>query len=247
MSAQPCSQRHKPQMNAPRRPSTGIDKAPDAKSEDRTSMLFTYGIFFARSGGRRLLGWAKVCGGCLALGVVGLTAPAASAEIDFTPRPSTYELEGSRFPNVAFADGRKSVFWTPPVGWKINGSGNRVDLKVADTPQAAGSFSSVDLAEPLGVDEQNTPKFVEALVASLPREISKPEILAVTRNPLRICGHETLDVTVRYTLNGQAYCKSVLFLARGREQLRFELAARENDFAKLHEALEKSLYSIRGL
>lgn len=210
-------------------------------------MLFTYGIFFARSGGRRLLGWTKVCGGCIALGFTVLSAPRLPAAINFTPHPSTYELEGGRFPNVAFSDGQKTVFWTPPVGWEMNGSTSRVDLKPANTPQAAGSLSSIELAEPLPVDEQNTPKFVEAVVSGLPRESSKPEVLGITHNPLRICGHETVDITVRYTLDGQTYCKSVLFLVRGREQLRFELTARENDFAKLHDALQKSLYSMRGL
>jgi hypothetical protein len=56
----------------------------------------------------------------------------ASAQIDLTPKESFYEVEGGRYPNIAFRNGSENVSYTPPGKWKLSGGGAKL------TGQSAG-------------------------------------------------------------------------------------------------------------
>ena len=75
MNLSPARDQHPPQHSPPLSSARLFYQSPDGNPTDRTSMLFTYGIFFARGGGRRLPKWTKAGAGCLALGFALLIAP----------------------------------------------------------------------------------------------------------------------------------------------------------------------------
>ena len=75
MNDHSCRDPHPAQHSPPLSSTKLFYQPPDVNATDRTSMLFTYGIFFARGGGRRLPKWTKARAGCLALGFALLIAP----------------------------------------------------------------------------------------------------------------------------------------------------------------------------
>jgi hypothetical protein len=54
-------------------------------------------------------------------------------------------------------------------------------------------------------------------------------------------------VTLSYTFYGQKYGRSILFLNRGNEQIRFQLTCPDRDFQELHRAFLASQYTWQNL
>jgi hypothetical protein len=62
--------------------------ASDHADGERDDLLFAYGMFFARSGGHRMPGWASTCARGACAGLVAVAAANTRAEVDLTPAPS---------------------------------------------------------------------------------------------------------------------------------------------------------------
>jgi hypothetical protein len=193
-------------------------------------------------------GWASSCARGAYAGLVAVATATTLAEVDLTPIPSSYEVEGARFANVTFRDGQGKITYTPPQGWRLQGGRGRLTLTSPDAAQAEatitvetvrGSAISDDKA---GIQEQ-----VDALARRLPRDATEVKVLAAEANPLKIDGCDTLAVSFRYQLFGQTFRSQVILLPVGSELWRLEFASRDRQFERAYEPFRQSLYSIEGI
>jgi len=176
-----------------------------------------------------------------------LLITAARAELDLTPKPSQYELDGVTFKQLAFSDGSKTVTYTPPRGWDYSGNAAQLTLQPPGRDQAKARISKVTLSQPASFDEGTVKKLVQDVMASVPDGTTNIQLVSQEKNPLMIERKETLLVILSYNLYGGAYNRSILFLNRGKEQIRFQLTSRQVDFKELQKAFLGSQYSWQNL
>jgi hypothetical protein len=180
--------------------------------------------------------------------VVLVCAASAGADLQFTPKIIDYELDGMKFRKLAFSDGRnKEITYAPPAGWDYSGSSARFTLHPAKKAQAQGTISKITLNQPAVFDEETTKKLTEEVLTSVPEGSTNGAVISQEKNPLIIDGKETFIVTVSYTFYGENYERSMLFLNRGYEQIRFQLVSRAADFKDLQRAFLGSHCSWQNL
>jgi hypothetical protein len=80
----------------------GLPAASEHSGGERSDLLFAYGMFFAQSRGHSMPGWASSCARGAYAGLVAVATATTLAQVDLTPIPSSYEVEGARFANVTF-------------------------------------------------------------------------------------------------------------------------------------------------
>jgi hypothetical protein len=178
--------------------------------------------------------------------VLGLLC-VARAELILTPNPSEYEVEGVKFKQVAFMDGDKKVTYKPPFRWQYSGSAAQLTLYPPDKTQAEAVISRVALPSPGPFDEDTMKKLVAEVTTMLPKESSEVSVVAEEKNPILISNKETFEVLLKYKLLGQLFERSILFLNRDKEQMRFQFTAREADFNQLHGDFRASLCTWQNL
>ena len=171
----------------------------------------------------------------------------AQAELQLAPSVVEYELEGVKLKELAFADGGKTATYQPPHGWDYFGSENQLTLHPPAKPQAEASISKVALTGPVSFDEASLQALTSAALALAPKESSAVTVIAQQKDPVRVSGKETFEVIFSYKLLGQTFNRSVIFLNREREQMRFQLVAREADFKELQRAFQSSLCTWQNL
>lgn len=179
--------------------------------------------------------------------LLGLAVTAARAELQLVPVISEYELDGMKFKQLAFSDADKRATYQPPRCWDYSGSANQLTLHPPGKTQAEATISKTGLGEPGSFDGEALKKVVAETMTQTPKGSSGVMVVSQEKNPLLINGKETFQVVLSYSLLGQTFNRSVLFLNRGHEQLRFQLVAREVDFKELHRAFQASLYSWQNL
>lgn len=171
----------------------------------------------------------------------------ARAEIQLTPQDSEYEVDGRKFKQLAFFDGTTKITYAPPRGWNYSGSATKLVLHPPNKPQAEATISKIPLPVPVSFDEQTIKKLADEALASVPSDSTNVALISQEKNPLMIERKETFLVTLKYNSYGQNYCRSILFLNRDKEQIRFQLACREADFKELQKAFLGSQYSWQNL
>ena len=182
----------------------------------------------------------------LALAGSLLIAP-ARAELDLTPKLSEYELDGVKFKQLAFSDGRKIVTYAPPRAWDYSGSATQLTLRAPGKSQAEATIRKVALSQPARFDEGTVKKLVQEAIASAPPGSTDIQLVSQEKNPLMIERKETFLVTLSYNFHGDAYNRSILFLNRGAERIQFQLGCRQADFKELQKAFFGSQYSWQNL
>ena len=182
----------------------------------------------------------------LALAGSLLTAP-ARAELDLTPKPSEYELDGVKFKQLAFSDGSKIVTYAPPRGWDYSGSATQLTLRPPGKTEAEAKITKVALSQPASFDEETVNKLVQKAIASLPPGSTDIQLVSQEKNPLMIERKETFLVALSYNFYGTACNRSILFLNRGAEQIQFVLGCRQADFKELQTAFLGSQHSWQNL
>jgi hypothetical protein len=184
----------------------------------------------------------------LILALVGcLLIRSACADLDLTPKPSQYELDGVKLKQLAFSDGSKVVTYTPPRGWDYSGSTAQLILQPPNKSQAQAKITKVALSQPASFNEETMKKLVQEVMASVPEGSTDVQLVSQEKNPLIIERKETFLVTLSYNFYGGAYGRSMLFLNRGNEQIRFQLTTRQADFKELQKAFLGSQYSWQNL
>ena len=169
------------------------------------------------------------------------------AELRLTPRIDEYDLDGVKLHQLAFSDGDKKVTYQSPQGWEYSGSATQLTLHPPNKTQAEATITRISLPEPGKFDEESLKKLVAQVTGTLPPGSEKIRVISQEKNPLMINRKETFLVILSYNLFGQAYNRSILFLNRDKEQIRFQLVCREADFKELHKAFLGSQYSWQNL
>ena len=188
-------------------------------------------------------------GAAVTLVLIGaLFVASVRADLQLTPKISEYELDGAKFKHLVFSnDGGKDITYSPPRGWDYSGSATQLTLRPPNKPQAEATISRVPLPEPGKFDDESLKKIVAEAVALAPKGSENVTVISQEKNPLLINRKETFLVVLGYNLFGQAYNRSVLFLNRGNEQIRFQLVCRQADFKDLQKAFLGSQYTWQNL
>lgn len=172
---------------------------------------------------------------------------AAHAELQLTPKALEYKADGATFQHLEFSDGGKKVTYQCPRGWDYSGSATQLTLRPPNKTQAQATITRVPLSRPGSFDEESVKKLVSELVALMPKGSENISVVSQEKNLFMIQGNDTFLITLSYTFYGQKYGRSILYLNRGNEQMRFQLTCHEADFKELHQAFLRSQYTWRNL
>jgi hypothetical protein len=171
----------------------------------------------------------------------------AHAQLSLAPRIVEHEKEGGKYKELAFSDGGKTVTYQAPHGWDYSGGATQLTLRPPNKAQAEATITRVPLPQPGSFDDESLKKLVSDAVASVTNGSESISVVSQEKNPLMIDGKETFLITLSYTFYGQKYCRSILLLNRGKEQIRSQLTCHEADFKELHRAFLRSQYTWQGL
>lgn len=174
----------------------------------------------------------------------------ASARADLLLSPRVFEswVDGAKIKFLVFSDGSgKDVTYSPPTGWEYSGSGAKLTLYPPGKPQAQGTVSTIRLNQAAVFDAETMKKLAAEALASVPEGGTAVALVLQEKNPLFIAGKETFLVIVSYTFYGENYQRSMMFLNRGNEQVRFQFVSRAVDFKNLQAAFQGSQLSWRNL
>src|SRR3984893_4200733 len=184
---------------------------------------------------RRLIQQKKMSTRSLDLLCIGLFFVAsARADLQFTPRTAEYELDGIKFKHLVSSDGgEKDITYSPPSGWDYSGTAVRLTLRPQNKSHAEATIFEVPLSQPGSFDDAATKQLVGEALSSVPSGCTKLELVSQEKNPVMIEGKETFLITITYRFYGENYSRSVLFLNRRKEQVRFQLTCPQADFNEL--------------
>jgi hypothetical protein len=157
-------------------------------------------------------------------------------------------MDGAKIKFLAFSDGGgKDITYSPPPGWECSGSATKLTLRPPGKSQAEGTVVSITLTQPAIFDDQTMKKLTAEVLASVPGGSTNVTLVYQEKNPLLIARKETFLVIVSYIFYGETYERSLMFLNRGAEQVRFQFASRAVDFKDLQEAFQRSQFSWHNL
>jgi hypothetical protein len=172
----------------------------------------------------------------------------AQAQLQLTPKISSYEADGVKSKLLVFSDGGgKEITYTPPRGWEYAGSATKFTLRPPGKPQAEGAIVRMSLNQPAVFDDETIKKLAAEVLASAPGGSTNVTLVAQEKNPFLIAQKETFLVVVSYNFYGENYQRSTIFLNRGNEQLRFQLVSRAADFKNLQVAFQASQLTWQNL
>ena len=174
-------------------------------------------------------------------------ASTVQAELKLTPTISEYELDGVKLQQLAFSDDGRTVTYQPPRGWSYSGDATQLRLHPKDKSQAEATITRIPRPRALALDEEGIKTLVAEALATIPQGSESVSVLSQEKNPIMIQRTETFLVTLRYTIYGQHYARSILFLYRGNEQIRAQLTCSEPDFSALQRAFFASHYTWQNL
>lgn len=171
----------------------------------------------------------------------------AQAGLQLAPKLSEYKADGATFKRLEFSDDGKTVTYESPRGWEYAGTATQLTLRPPNKAQAEATITRVPLPQPGNLDDESLKKLVNEAVAQVPKGSENISVVSQEKNLVMIERKETFLVTLGYTFYGQKYGRSILFLNRGNEQMRFQLTCPEADFKGLHAAFLRSQYTWRNL
>ncbi len=177
-----------------------------------------------------------------------LLAPASRANLDLSPQPDSFELDGITMSQLAFNTGnRTKATYQPPRAWKYSGGRDFLELQPSDVAQVKARVSKSPAGPAPSFDAEGRKRFTEKVIASLPDGSEQVKILAEELNPLQINGKQTYLVELSYVYYGERFACYSLFLERAPEMLTFRLNCRESNYQALREEFHRSLYSWQNL
>jgi hypothetical protein len=174
-------------------------------------------------------------------------AATASADLLLMPRVAEYKGDGVTFKRLEFPDAGKTVTYQSPRGWEFSGTSTQLTLRPPHKLQAEATITRVPLSQPGNLDEESLKKLLSDSIALVPQGSENISTVSQEKNRVMIEYKETFLITLSYTFYGQKYGRSILFLNRGNEQIRFQLTCHEADFEELHRAFLRSQYTWQNL
>jgi hypothetical protein len=181
---------------------------------------------------------------CLSL----ILVVSARADLNLSPTLTVFEGDGVKLHRLVFSDGSgKEITYQQPDGWQYSGDASKLTLYPQEIAQATGTITSVVLGQPGTLNEESRKKLTEEALGGIPRGSTNVTIVSQEMNPVKIGGKETFLVIVSYVFYGEEYERSVMFMNRGSEQIRFQLASRAADFKDLQRAFLASHFTWNNL
>jgi hypothetical protein len=171
----------------------------------------------------------------------------AYADLDLTPRVEEYQLDGVKLRQLVFTDGGRRVTYTPPRKWDYSGGGNRFVLRPTTESAAEAVISVSKTQRPEAFDEATAKRLCEEVLASVPSGATNVTLISQQMNPLQIERKDTFLIVINYDYYSYPYARSVMFLNRQSEQVRFQLTCYRNAFRDLQRAFQNSHYSWQNL
>jgi hypothetical protein len=107
--------------------------------------------------------------------------------------------------------------------------------------------SRVKLLQPQAFDESTVKRLTTEVLASAPPGATRVTLSSQQKNPLLIEGKETLLVIISFELFGTPQSRSVMFLNRQGEQIRFQLTCPQVAFTQLQSQFLGSHFSWQNL
>jgi hypothetical protein len=169
------------------------------------------------------------------------------AELQLVPTVDEFELDGAKLKQLAFSDDGRKITYQSPHGWDYSGSATQLTLHPPNKPQAEATIARVSRSDQTQFDEETLKKLVAEAVALVPKGSTDVAVESQEKSPLRIGTRETFLVVLTYTLLGNHYNRSILFINRGAEQIRCQLTCRSSDFKELQKSFFSSQYSWHNL
>ena len=188
----------------------------------------------------------------LCLGFVSIAEMAcASSSVDFTPISQVVREDGATRRLVFFRSAPTGmhrlslVQYAPP--WPVVGHCESASMSVPGK-DASVLIKSVETEEPLCLEDEAC--VVEWITKSLPKGAERVHVERVTRDPVRLNGQPTIEVTVSYAYFGRSLQES-FFLCHRRgirpcEVFVFQVTAKPANFKEVHDVFQASLNSIVG-
>jgi hypothetical protein len=187
-------------------------------------------------------------GSAIRIGAVFFSlATLAHAELDLTPRVEEYELDGIKRRQLVFTDGERHITYAPPRNWEYSGGGTRFVLHPRTASSAEASITVSKLPRPEVFDAITIKRLCDEVLASVPGGATNVALVSQQLSPLLIDRKETFLIVINYDYYSLPYAKSVMFLNRQSEQVRFELTSDRNAFRDLQKAFVSSHYSWQNL
>jgi hypothetical protein len=177
-----------------------------------------------------------------------LSVASARADLQLAPRVVETTMDGAKMKFLVFSDeSGKEITYGPPAGWQYSGSTSKFTLHPPTKAQAEGAISRISIDHPAVFDDETMKKLTAEALASVPEGSTNVTLVSQQKNPLLIGRKETFLVIVSYTLYGDNYQRSMMFLNRGSEQVRFRFVSRAVDFKDLQAAFLSSQFTWRNL
>ena len=176
-----------------------------------------------------------------------LCAGLARADLDLTPKLSECDVDGVKFRKLAFLEARKDVTYVPPRDWDYSGSATKLTLRPRKKALAEASVTKSAPGRRPGSMRNTTKMLVAEALSSVPARSTNVTVTSQEKNPFLIAGKETFLVSLTYTLYGETYARSLFFLNRATDQIRFQFVSRAPDFKDLQREFQSSLCTWRNL
>ena len=185
----------------------------------------------------------------LTLAFLGLIlVVSARADLNLSPKLGDFDGDGVRHHHLVFSDGSGGeITYQQPDGWQYSGDESKLTLYPQKKTQATGTITKAILRQPAIFDEQSRKKLTEEALGAVPGGSTNITLVSQEMNPVKIGGKETFLVIVSYVFYGEQYVRSMMFLNRGSEQIRFQLASRAADFEDLQRAFLASHFTWNNL
>jgi hypothetical protein len=174
-------------------------------------------------------------------------AASVHAQLQLSPSATEYEFDGARFKALAFPNGGITAIYQPPNGWEYFGGGDQLTLRPRGKAQAQATITRQPLQQPAAFNDATVQQLAAQSLASAPQGSDGVHLISQAKNSVPVSGKETAGMILSYQLSGQSFTRSILFLNRGKEQLRFQFTAKSEDFQDLNKVFEDSLRTWRNL
>jgi hypothetical protein len=171
----------------------------------------------------------------------------AGAELHFTFQSGEFDLEGVKLRQLVFTDGAKQITYSPPRGWQYFGDEDRLRLIPPPGQLGEAIVTRTKLSQPQLFDDATMKHLVEETMASVPNGAKRVTLVSQEKNPLQIERKDTFLVVINFEQYGTPQARSVMFLNRDTDQVRFQLTCPQANFAKLQKQFFTSHFSWQNL
>ena len=179
----------------------------------------------------------------LILPLLALALSCANGAIDLTPAISEYKSEGFVYQRVTFAADDGSITYVPPQGWSVRGSKNLLQLTAPGKKFAEGTIAAVALPTGQAFDEPTVRALEQQVLAEVPFGSQSLQVVSREENPVPAGQNVSYKFEISYSVLGQVFQRSVIFVHTAGTQLVFRFSAPKETYNLLNSAFRASIAS----